>query len=134
MKTRVATLATMFMIAIATTAAAQEQMAAQLDVAESAIATQIADRQPVDNVTTVPVDVGVVYCWTRVVGAEGEVEVVHVWYHNDMEMARVPLRVRGNNWRSWSSKKIEPSWTGQWRVDVEAPDGTVIESMSFTVG
>ncbi len=134
MKTRVATLATIFTLAIATAVAAQEQMAAQLDVAESAISTQVADRQPVDNVTSVPADVGRVYCWTRVVGAQAEVEVVHVWYHNDMEMARVPLRVGSDNWRTWSSKNIEPSWTGQWRVDVEAADGTVIESISFTVG
>ncbi len=134
MKKRVATLATLLVLAVATTVPAQEQMAAQLDVAESAIATQIADRQPVDNVTTVPADVGTVYCWTRVVGAESDVEVVHVWYHGDMEMARVPLRVGSSSWRTWSSKKIEPSWTGQWRVDVEAPDGTVLESMSFSVG
>ncbi len=134
MKTRVATLAALLTLAIATTVSAQEQMAAQPGVAESAIATQVADRQPVDNVTSVPADVGRVYCWTRIVGAQGEVEVVHVWYHGDMEMARVPLRVGSDNWRTWSSKNIEPSWTGQWRVDVEAPDGTVIQSMSFTVG
>lgn len=134
MKKRVATLATLFVLAIATTVTAQEQMAAPLDVAESAIATAVADRQPVDNVTSVPADVGRVYCWTRLVGAEGDVEVVHVWYRSDMEMARVPLRVGSSNWRTWSSKNIEPSWTGQWRVDVEAPDGTVLESMSFSVG
>ncbi len=134
MKKRVATLATLFVLAIATTVTAQEQMAAPLDVAESAIATAVADRQPVDNVTTVGADVGRVYCWTRVVGAQADVEIVHVWYRGDMEMARVPLRVGSSNWRTWSSKNIEPSWTGQWRVDVEAPDGTVLESLSFTVG
>ncbi len=134
MKTRVASLAALLVLGIATAVLAQQQMAAQLDVAESAIATQVADRQPVDNVTTVPPDVGRVYCWTRIAGAQGEVEIVHVWYRGDTEMARVPLRVASNNWRTWSSKNIEPSWTGQWRVDVEAPDGTVLESMSFTVG
>lgn len=134
MKKRVATLATLFVLALANTVTAQEEMPAALDVAESAITTQLADRQPVDNVTALPADVSRVYCWTRVVGAQSDVEVVHVWYRDDVEMARVPLTVRSSNWRTWSSKNIEPSWTGQWRVDVEAPDGTVLESMSFSVG
>ncbi len=138
MRESVAALALACLFLVASSATAQEQMmessTAQLAVAEAVVATQIADRQPVDNVTTVPADVGQVYCWTRIVGAEAETEVVHVWYRGDMEMARVSLRVAGNNWRTWSSKRIEPSWTGEWRVDVEAPDGTVLESVTFSVG
>jgi hypothetical protein len=49
-------------------------------------------------------------------------------------VARVPLRVAGSNWRSWSSKNIDPMWTGSWRVDIVGPDGTVLQSLSFTVG
>ena len=52
----------------------------------------------------------------------------------DEEMGRIPLRVAGSNWRTWSSKNIEPNWTGVWRVDIVGPDGTVLESVSFTVG
>lgn len=117
-------------------AAQQPQMAAgsQPAIAEAVLTTDIMDRQPVDNLTSVAADVGLVYMWTRVVGAEGEVEIEHVWYHGDDEMARVPLRVAGSNWRTWSSKNIEPSWTGDWRVDVIGPDGTVLESVRFTCG
>lgn len=117
---------------------AQEQAApaagAQLAVAEAVIATGVQDRQPVDNVTTVPTDVGTVYCWTRITGAEGEIQIEHVWYKGDVEMARVSLRVAGSNWRTWSSKNIEPIWTGDWHVDIVGPDGTVLDSVSFTVG
>jgi hypothetical protein len=48
-------------------------------------------------------------------------------------MARVSLRVAGPNWRTWSSKTILPEWTGEWRVDVVGPDGTVLRSVDFTV-
>jgi len=117
---------------------AQEQAApaagAQLAVAEAVITTGVQDRQPVDNVTTVPTDVGTVYCWTRITGAEGEIQLEHVWYKGDVEMARVSLRVAGSNWRTWTSKNIEPIWTGDWHVDIVGPDGTVLDSVSFTVG
>jgi hypothetical protein len=105
----------------------------QLTVVEAVVTTAVAERQPVDNVADVSSSLGRVYCWTRISGAEAEIEVEHVWYMGDQEMARIPLRVAGNNWRTWSSKNIEPSWTGNWRVDVVGPDGAVLESVSFTV-
>jgi hypothetical protein len=126
------------LVAAASAARAQEEAApaggAQLAVAEAVITTGVQDRQPVDNVTTVPTDVGTVYCWTRITGAEGEIQLEHVWYKGDVEMARVSLRVAGSNWRTWSSKNIEQIWTGDWRVDIVGPDGTVLDSVSFTVG
>lgn len=126
------------LVAAASSARAQEEAApaggAQLAVAEAVITTGVQDRQPVDNLTTVPTDVGTVYCWTRITGAEGEIQLEHVWYKGDVEMARVSLRVAGSNWRTWSSKNIEQIWTGDWRVDIVGPDGTVLDSVSFTVG
>lgn len=119
---------------MAGSAHAQTETGAQLAVAEAVIASDVQESQPVDSLTAVPADVGQVYCWTRITGAEGEIQVEHVWYHGDDEMARVPLRVAGNNWRTWSSKRIVPAWTGEWRVDVVGPDGTVLRSVSFTVG
>ena len=120
----------------ATAVAAQEQMAkdAQPAVAEAVVTTDVMDRQPVDNMSAVNADVGRVYLWTRIVGGEGELEIEHVWYRGDQEMARVPLHVSGSNWRTWSSKNIEPSWTGEWRVDIVGPDGTVLDSVNFNCG
>ncbi|MDP2577264.1 MAG: DUF2914 domain-containing protein [Gemmatimonadota bacterium] len=102
-------------------------------VAEAVITTGVVDRQPSDNITSVSADVGQVFCWTRITGAEGEIEVEHVWYRGDDEMARITLTIGAANWRTWSSKNIVSDWTGDWRVDVVGPDGTVLDSVSFTV-
>ncbi len=106
---------------------------ADLSVAEAVIATSITDRQPTDNVTSVAADVGIVYCWARITGAEGEIQIEHVWYHGQNEMARVGLKVAGSNWRTWSSKNIMPDRSGEWRVDIVGADGKVLDSVSFTV-
>jgi hypothetical protein len=131
-----ATAAFLLVTGSATPLAAQETPQTEgspLAVAEAVIATGLQDLQPADSVTSVAADVGQVYCWTRVTGAEGEVQIEHVWYHGDQEVARVPLRVASADWRTFSSKRIAPEWTGQWRVDVVGPDGTVLDSVGFSV-
>lgn len=110
------------------------QQTVQLSVAEAIITSNVVDRVPADTLTAVAADVGQVYCWTRITGAEGEVEINHVWYRGEDEVARTSLRVASADWRTWSSKKIDPSWTGEWRVEVIGPDGTVLKTISFTVG
>ena len=104
-----------------------------LEVAEGAITSQISDRNPVDSLTSYSADVGKLYCFTRIVGAESDSQVTHVWYRGDEEMARVDLAVRSNNWRTWSSKALLPEWTGEWRVDVLDAEGTVIRTLAFTL-
>lgn len=106
---------------------------AQLSVEESAIALDVIDRMPVGSDSSFVASVGLVYCWTRVAGAEGEVAIHHVWFHGDQEMADIELRIGGSPWRTWSSKAIVPEWTGDWRVEVRDSAGNVIETIRFTV-
>ncbi len=106
---------------------------AQLSVVESATALDVIDRLPVGSDSTFVASVGLVYCWTRVAGAEGEVAIHHVWFHGDQEMADIELRIGGSPWRTWSSKAIVPEWTGAWRVEVRDSAGNVIETIRFTI-
>lgn len=109
------------------------EQAVALSVAEAVITSNVVDRLPADTLTAVAADAGQVYCWTRITGASGEIEISHVWYKGEEEVSRIPLRIAGDNWRTWSSKKIDPSWTGSWRVEVIGPDGTLLKTVSFTV-
>jgi hypothetical protein len=47
-------------------------------------------------------------------------------------MARVPFVVNGPRWRVHSTKKLEPSWTGEWTVRVEDESGRVLHTESFS--
>lgn len=118
-------------------AMAQDTMAAMmapaLEVPDLVLARAVVDREPQNGGTSFPADVGAVYCWTRVTGADAETQVEHVWYYNDQEVARVSLRVAGSPWRTWSSKTIPSEATGSWRVDVVGPSGAVLKSEAFTI-
>ena len=105
----------------------------ELTVAEAAIAPEVVDRTPVGADTTFASDVGRLYCWTRITGAEGETTVHHVWFHGDEERADLELSVGASSWRTWSNKTIMPEWTGDWRVEVRDADGNVLETIRFTI-
>jgi Protein of unknown function (DUF2914) len=104
-----------------------------LEISEGVVTTGISDRAPVDQVTTQSHDVGQLYCFTHVVGAPADSSITHVWYWGDKEMARVELPVRSNNWRTWSSKRLLPEWTGAWHVDVLDAEGNKLTTISFTI-
>lgn len=107
--------------------------AGMLEVRDVAVSTDIQNRVPTGISVSFDASVGKLYAFTRIVGAEGDTRVYHKWYHGDKLMADVPLSIRSGDWRTWSSKNVEPSWTGDWRVVVVAEDGSVLGSVKFTV-
>ncbi|HKK46155.1 MAG TPA: DUF2914 domain-containing protein [Balneolaceae bacterium] len=102
-------------------------------VTEISFATSIQDRQPVGTDTTFSANVGTIYCFTHLEGAQDTTHITHVWYYKDQEKAHIDLNVASDDWRTWSSKSILQSWTGPWRVMVEDASGNVLASKSFVV-
>lgn len=72
-------------------------------------------------------------CLTRLMGLAAPTSVTHVWYRDGKTMARVDLNVASSNWRTWSSKRLMPDWTGHWEVKVLDSDGRVLGSAGFDV-
>ncbi|MCK4503399.1 MAG: DUF2914 domain-containing protein [Desulfuromonadales bacterium] len=107
--------------------------AAELQVVDGTITTAIKQQMPVDKIELYRADFGKLYCFTRIVGADTNTEVTHVWYYQDSEMARVTLSVGSGDWRTYSSKRFLPQWAGAWRVVVLADDGNEIATIPFTL-
>jgi hypothetical protein len=79
-------------------------------------------------------NVGRVFCYTQIVGAQRETVIKHRWLWNDELQSEVALTVRSSDWRTYSSKQILPAKTGKWRVEViKADDNTLLESRTFVV-
>lgn len=97
------------------------------------IASGVEAREPVGQGDRFPADIGQVYCYTRVEGASEETVIYHAWRQGDKLHAKVQLNIRGPSWRTWSSKRILPAWTGDWTVDIEDADGNVLDTLQFTI-
>lgn len=122
-----------FLFLLLPAGASGQQGGPSLAVAEGIFTTDVRDREPVDELATVPPGLDRVILWTRITDAGAGAEVTHVWYHGSEEVGRVPLAVAGPSWRTWSSKELLPSWTGPWRVEIVGPNGEVLKTVSLRV-
>jgi hypothetical protein len=104
-----------------------------LKVEQMEFCAEVRDRMPVGAAGSFPSDIARVCCFTKIVGAQDTTSVAHVWYFGDSEMARVELSVKSPSWRTWSTKRMAPQWTGTWRVDVVDSDTTVVASKEFVL-
>jgi hypothetical protein len=113
--------------------AAHGAWATPINVVEAVVCQEIVDRTPVGTGDVIPAGTERVFCYTRIQGAAGETEITHNWYYQGTLKASVKLPVRAADWRTWSSKRLSPAWTGEWMVEVLAGDGTPLESIIFFV-
>jgi hypothetical protein len=74
-----------------------------------------------------------VFCRMHILNAPAPTTVTHAWYWEGKTMAQVELNVGSTNWRTWSSKRLLPTWTGNWEVKVLDQAGKVLATSSFQV-
>ena len=101
-------------------------------VARSTLTTHVLDHEPQDSITTLTNDNVRVLYFTELRGLEGQT-VVHRWTRDGKTMAEVDIDVGGPRWRVYSSKNLEPSWTGEWTVTVVDAAGRTLATDSFTL-
>jgi hypothetical protein len=77
--------------------------------------------------------VGKLYCFTRIKSDHPPAVIKHLWFQGDKMVMEVTLPVKSTNWRTYSSKTILPSASGDWKVDVTSDDGTVLKTLNFTI-
>jgi hypothetical protein len=100
-------------------------------VKRASFTSRIIDREPLDSITRLSNEhFGIVF-FTDLQGLDGHT-VSHVWQWEGAEMARVPFVVSGPRWRVYSTKRLDPSWTGEWTVRVEDESGRVLHAESFS--
>jgi Protein of unknown function (DUF2914) len=111
-------------------AAVQKQPALVLE--EIHICTGVENRQPSGVGTIFPDDLGKIYCFTKIGGAEGAAYIYHVWYFGDKEIARVKLPVKSPSWRTWSFKTLNMG-LGNGRVEVVSESGDILGKAEFEI-
>lgn len=107
--------------------------AGELTIETATIATAVTDLTPEGEAVTFPADVGKLYAFTKITGGEEGDTITHKWYHGDNVMAEVTLNVKSSEYRTYSSKNIWNAWTGNWKVEIIDAEGTVLETLNFTL-
>ena len=104
-----------------------------MEVINSAICQNVVNREVVNQGTSFPASVGKLYYFSKIANIQNHTEVIHAWYYNDTERARVTLNVNPPAWRTYSSKIIQAHEIGAWRVELLDPSGNILETMRFEI-
>lgn len=99
-------------------------------VARAVFTSQIVDREPVDDLATIPNAQQQVYFFSELRHLEGQI-ITHRWEYQGQVMAEVKFKVGGPRWRVYSSKNLLPEWVGQWTVLVLDESGQPLKASIF---
>jgi hypothetical protein len=99
-------------------------------VSRSQFTSAIVDREPVDLIETLSTDNTNIIFFTELTELQGQT-VTHQWLYNDVVMFEKSFDVGGARWRVWTSKSLQPGWSGTWTVNVLDGERNVILSQSF---
>ena len=99
-------------------------------VVRALFTTGISEREPQDSVMELMNDSGKILFFTEFKGMSGQT-AFHRWEYQGKVMAEVPFQIGAERWRVWSSKNLEPSWTGDWQVTAVDESGNELTTRSF---
>ncbi len=106
---------------------------ASFEIGRLVIAGSIDNREPVGIVNAFASSTEKVYCFLEALNINEDTSVSFVWYLGETEKARVELPIRqSRRWRTYSSKKLG-GLTGDWKVELQGADGSVLQVVEFSV-
>lgn len=113
-------------------------LGAQIDVqfiSRAVLTTGISEREPVDVLKESIEQTEFqekLFFFTEVRKLKGQT-ISHLWFHQDQLMAEISLTISADRYRTFSSKNIMPSQTGQWRVEAVTEQGELLAQKTFRI-
>lgn len=96
------------------------------NVKRSVFTTSVVDREPVDELSAIPVDASKICFFTEIVNLTGT-SITHRWINGGETMAEVTFDIGGPRWRVYSIKTLPPDRTGPWTVEIVDDAGNMLQ-------
>ena len=100
-------------------------------VARAQFTSAVENREPVDKISNLLNDKNRVYFFSEIKDAPNQ-KITHRWEYNGKVMSEMNFDVGSERWRVFSSKTLDPSWTGEWKVSVLDQAGSTLGASTFT--
>ena len=101
-------------------------------IARSQFTTAVVNREPTDNVVMLSNNSKKIYYFSELSNLKGR-NIAHRWLHQGKVMAEIKFDIKSDRWRVFSSKKIDPNWTGEWSVELIDENGTPLQTGKLEV-
>jgi opacity protein-like surface antigen len=118
------------MAAPASTATAPAKAAAQGSVQKAQFTSGVENHEPKDNLDSLTNDQTRIFFYAVLVNLQGQ-EVTFRWSYNDVTQAEVKQTPSSGRYRTNTSKTLDPSKLGTWKVEVVDASGNVLTSKTF---
>ena len=112
------------------TPASTERVATIDNVRRAVFATDVVDREPIDELDSLTIDANQICFFTEIVDFEGG-SITHRWIHNGEIAAEVTFDIGGPRWRVHSRKLLAPDGTVAWAVEIVDGNGNTIGRAEF---
>jgi hypothetical protein len=109
------------------------QSTASMNVESAVVCKSVVDREAMESGSSFPASVEKLYCFSKIIGIQNPTEIVHVWYHGEMERARMSLAVHPPAWRTYSLKNIHANELGAWRIEILDLSGNILKTIHFEI-
>jgi hypothetical protein len=116
--------------AAASTAAAMPKAAAKGSVQKAQFTSAVENHEPKDSLDTLSNDQTRIFFYAVLVNLQGQ-EVTFRWSYNDVTQAEVKQTPTSGRYRTNTSKTLDPSKLGTWKVEVVDASGDVLTSKTF---
>ena len=114
----------------ASTAKAAAPAAAAGSVSKATFTTGVENREPKDSIDSLTNDQTRIYFYCVLSNLQGQ-EVTFRWSYNDVTQAEVKQTPSSGRYRTNTSKQLDPSKLGTWKVEVLDASGNVLETKTF---
>lgn len=118
--------------------AKQEQKATSKELAgftivRVAVATGVANKEPVGVAEIFPVSTKKVYCFLEASDITKDTKVSLVWFHGLDEKLKtiLPLKM-GKRWRTYANKNLR-GIKGDWKIEIKDAGGNILKEVKFKV-
>ena len=105
----------------------------KLSVEAAVIATGVENLTPMGVADKFPANTGKLYCYSKIIGGGEGSSVKHIWYYGDKKADEIILSIKSSSFRTYSYKTIQSDWTGRWKVEIVADDGTILKTLEFVI-
>jgi opacity protein-like surface antigen len=110
--------------------AAAPAKASNGSVQKAQFTSGVENHEPKDNLDTLGNDQTRIFFYAVLVNLQGQ-EVTFRWSYNDVTQAEVKQTPTSGRYRTNTSKTLDPSKLGTWKVEVVDSSGAVLTSKTF---
>ena len=109
-------------------------MISDIKISDTALTSERVDSQPgTEFNNTVPKYIRELNFYTQIEHAHHQT-ISHRWLFNNQVLATIPLEIKSDHYRTWSSKKMSSAWQGTWHIEVLDANQDVIFRKTFIYG